>query len=243
MGIDAEMFARIKGRENWLPEADELSTAYDLASTLGHQNFFITIGLFKNSSDHGHHALSIVKPLKDAQEAEDYCLDRSLVGKVLWTQDGDPIIAQDDEQFVQVHLYTRYYGEDYARGNWPIIRASAEWLEKRFPDCEVWYGGDSSGVCAAPFTRGRRDQINDFYLGDGGRSYYRRDGFNFTGHAAPTCPVCAVPMFSSGGGRGTEFWNCDGCGKKAHTTTAGVRWLQRHTDHFDRKYEDAEAAE
>ena len=38
MGVDAKMFARIKGRDGWLADADELIAAYDLASTFGYEN-------------------------------------------------------------------------------------------------------------------------------------------------------------------------------------------------------------
>ena len=209
MGIDAEMFARIKGRENWLKPEDERHTGYELASTIGPEFFYISME---------QHALSIIKP--DPQ-----------FGRVVWLQDGDPIIADADEQFVEVHIQSRYYGPGYARGNWPAIRIVAEWLEWRFPSCEVWYGGDSSGVCASLLDAKKRKEINDFFLATGRRTYTRHNSdWRFseldtrTGHAAPKCPCCDVNTYHVGGGNTKSFWQCDGCGRSAVTDPTGVTW-------------------
>lgn len=216
MGVDAEMIVRIKGKENWLDEKDLIRTAYEMASTLGHDNYFITLG---DNKTYGtpHHALSIIQPIKTKEEAEYNGIEESLIGKTVFTQDGPDILAEEDEQFIKVHFWTRYYSEDYARGNWPVIRDTADWLRLKFPKGEVLYGGDSSGMCAEVLTVERQKELNDFYLKDGGKSYYRR-GFGFMEkHNAPTCPCCKEPMFSFGGGGNTTFWNCDGCGMKSLT--------------------------
>lgn len=226
MGVDAMMFARIKGRENWLQPDDVLPTAYDLASTIGSNHFLITKGNYPSNPSWEHHALSIVGP--NDEQAEYY---PDAVGRVAWFQDGDPIFAGDDEQFVKVHLWTRYYGEDYARGDWPTIRATAEWLELRFPHCEVWYGGDSSGICAEHLSEARRAELNAFYLDSGRKTYtrYRESG------AALICTCCEVGMVNVGGGSGADFFHCDGCGRQAVRDRAAawnVTWGTRHDDIF-----------
>jgi hypothetical protein len=211
MGIDAAMFVRIKGRKNWLADGDELKAAYEMASTLGSDKFFISEET-EGEAWAVHHALSIVRPMT-AEDAEDY-EEPGHVGKVVWHQDGEPIVAEPDEQFIKIHLWSRYYGEEYARGDWPTIRAVAEWLELRFPTGEVWYGGDSSGVEAAPLNAARRDELNRFYLTSGRKSYTHYPNPFLPAKSACMCPRCQEPMMDCGGGGGDTFFCCDGCGRK-----------------------------
>jgi hypothetical protein len=241
MGVDAEMFARIRGQENWLRDDQETRAGYELATTLGADNFLITRET-KYAFGRPHHALSIVRPIKDAADAEYHGLDASFIGKRLWTQDGPDIVAEPDEQFIKVHLMTRYYGEDYARGNWPIIRATAEWLEWKFPGCEVWYGGDSSGICAAPLTVARRKQLNDFYLVSGHSTYLGGFGGIFErggGAPAPVCATCEEPMRATGGGQDCTFWHCDGCDGQAISRGGSVQLVERGKDIMEVSREQA----
>ncbi|MEH6414078.1 hypothetical protein [Pseudomonas sp. CGJS7] len=76
-----------------------------------------------------------------------------------YQQDGPPIDADPGECLLEINLFSRYYDEDYARGDPILIAAVADWLDAQIPGCEVWYGGDSSGVLAAPFGRQRRRQL------------------------------------------------------------------------------------
>lgn len=236
MGVDARMFARIRGRDNWLKDENELTAAVEMAQAIGCDHFLITRGGEYKWSQ--HHALSIVRPLKDTADCDDRGVDANHVGKVVYTQDGDDIVADPDEQFIEVHLWSRYYGEDYARGDWPTIRATAEWLEFRFPGCEVWYGGDSSGICAEPLTRARRDQLNAFYL-KSGRTQYTRNAslLDMTrGIGGAKCPCCEIDMINAGGGPDVAFLYCDGCGKKLKKHRIGkYEWLSRHDDFFTQK--------
>ena len=240
MGVDARIFARIKGRENWLRDKDELVAAYQLASSLGHQHFFITKGNDPICAE--HHALSIVRPIKDAETAAEYGLSLEHLGKVVYHQDGPEIFADDDEQFIEVHLWSRYYGPCYARGDWPTIRTVAEWLEWRFPNCEVWYGGDSSGICAAHLTEEVRKEFSRLYLSSGTTAYHRGfSGVTSQGHTPPTCPTCEQPLYSTGGGGGQCFWFCDGCGKQGITKGGNLRWLKRNSDFFKPEFEEEAA--
>jgi hypothetical protein len=214
MGIDARMFVRIQGKENWIKSENELKEAYLLASTIGHENFLITND---ESYGRGHHALSIVSPIKDKDDAEYHGVE-DVIGKVVFTQDGPPIVADTEEQFIEIHLRTRYYAENYARGDWLVIRAVAEYLEKRFPEGEVWYGGDSGGVEAIHFHAKKRDKLNNFFLNSGNRTYTRYAaglGFSYNKGKLCICNRCKEGMIACGGGKEYDFWVCDGCGDKA----------------------------
>lgn len=230
MGIDAEMFAIIKGKAKWLAPADVLKASYELASTLGHGNFLINSKLEKPlfKGDTRHHALSIVQPHVD----KDYERD-DLRGKVVWFQDGDPKVAAPDEQFIRVHLWQRYYGPGYERGNWPVIRSTAEWLEVNLPVHEIWYGGDSSGVVAEPFGEAARRAFNHHYLTNGHRPYVHHDNPFKARERKPVCPTCEAVMADTGGGGGQSFWSCDGCGQHAVTGHGKILWLKPRSKIFD----------
>lgn len=209
MGIDAEILVRIKGRENWVEESAELDEAYRLASTIGARHFFIyrdnETGALKD-----HHALSIIKPENnkwgDAEPEH--------IGKVVFYQDGDPIVAGDDEQFLRVHLWSRYYGPEYPRGDWLVIRSVIWYLSRRFKG-EVWYGGDSGGVCAQLMTPEVIAEFDDFFFENAQRPYYK--GWNaggFMGKDEPMeCPTCKpILMTRNGWGPNYAGYFCDGCG-------------------------------
>lgn len=234
MGVDAEMFVRVKGRKNWLRDEQELAASYELASTVGAEHFFVMFGDDGKLREDGHHALSIIRPIKDAQEAE-YCgAEPEYIGKVIWTQDGPEIVAADDEQFVRVHLWSRYYGPDYARGNWPVIRLTIEWLQMRFPGAEVWYGGDSSGICAEHMTPERVKQFNDFFLESGRKTYQRAFTSLGIDGKPPTCPCCLIETNNCGGGQDAGYFYCDGCGQKfiKERRAGKVHLLGRHQEFF-----------
>lgn len=217
MGIDAEMFVRIKGKENWLKDDDELAAAVHLARTVGPEKFYI---------GDDQHALSIIRP----QTSDERYVDRAHDGKVVWRQDGPEIIADDDEQFIRVHLWSRYYAPGYERGDWPTIRQVAEWLDFRFPGGEVWYGGDSSGACASKFDNEARDKMNGHYLNAMGRTGYT-GGFGSLGDS-DTCPRCKIEKDCSGGGGGASFMRCSGCGKKTVLFKGEAYVVPGGVDHF-----------
>lgn len=245
MGVDARMFARLRGENRIKPE-QVLPLSVDLCKTIGAGHFMITKAT-EYAFGHPHHALSLVEPLDD-KTAADYETPE-LAGKVVWLQDGEPAVAEPDEQFLEVHLMTRYYGPDYARGNWMTIRTVAEWLEFKLPGAQVWYGGDSSGICAAPFGPAERALVNRFFLETGHRTY--RDYFRGTfaiGVSAPRCDCCEIAMSDTGGGGpdGRTFWYCDGCDGKVVTFETGREpvKLTRYEDFldFEKKREERAAA-
>ena len=145
-------------------------------------------------------------------------------------QDGDEILPEADEQFLEVHLSGRYWGPNYERGDWPAIRSVIEWFWIHLPDCEVWYGGDSSGICAVHMTD---DVVTDYSY-----HYYKTGRSNYTRYrqniAAPPCPICNVPMIDTGG-CGTEitFYYCDGCGHKSIQNGNSIKHLKENEDFFN----------
>lgn len=231
MGIDARMFVRLR-RSSPLSEQEIRQTAARMAATLGHRHFLIR----RESSYRGpRHALSLVETVGELR-ADGYDLEETQwlglpSDRQVWTQDGDDIVAEPGEQMIEVNLWTRYYGEGYERGDWLTIRATAEFLEHVLPDCEVWYGGDSSGICAERFDTAARSRLHAHFL-DHGHEPYR--SFFGRGQPAETCEFCAArPMADVGGGRGSTFWSCNGCGLKRITVGGRAYDLAQDQDFFE----------
>lgn len=152
----------------------------------------------------------------------------------VYHQDGDPIEATKGECLLQVNVYTRYYGEDYERGDILIICAIAEWLEINIPGCEVWYGGDSSGVLARPFPETRRRALRNHLYSAGGREYFNRGWMNTAPRKPPACGLCPDGRYCGsqfGSGRNDTYaaFHCAGCGKSIKTEDSGRTW----TEHKD----------
>lgn len=218
MGIDAEILVRVRGRQNWLTEDQVARLAYSISEAIGHESFFTT---------NERRALHIVGPHMD--EYED---DPGHKGKVVYHQDGPTIVADDDEQFIRVNLWGRYYGRGYERGNWPELCMIMQWLERRIPGSEVWYGGDSSGVCLEHFDADKRREVTNHWIDHGREPYTRHstDGLlikarGWAGTESPICPVDKVPMIATGGSRDYDFWCCNGCGSKATAHKDGrIAW-------------------
>lgn len=138
MGIDACIL--IRNKAPFTPER-LLHESYLLASTLGHEKFFI---------NEQQHALKAMKT---------------------WEQDGPTIRPQPGEQLIKVNLWSRYYGPGYERGDWPAIRGVICWFWANHPSCETWYGGDSSGVRAARVGPEELTVLDQHYYTHGHRPY------------------------------------------------------------------------
>ncbi|CAB4143178.1 hypothetical protein UFOVP435_73 [uncultured Caudovirales phage] len=147
-------------------------------------------------------------------------------GKI-YHQDGDPILAADGEWFLDVSLYSRYYGPGYERGDILTICAVAEWIELNIPDCEVWYGGDSSGITAELFDEDARRAMKKHLYSQQGREYFT--GFA-RGEPFPTpkpCGLCVPgePQFTRHGwGMNYVMVACAGCGKSFASKDSGKTW-------------------
>ena len=92
-------------------------------------------------------------------------------------QDGDPLVAGEGEYMYRVHLICRYYGIGYERGPLDRILSIARWIRTRFPQARVFYGGDSSGVCAKELTPERERELWEHFCEHGGKPYHRGSGF------------------------------------------------------------------
>ena len=209
MGIDAKMFSRYRGSK---PTPDQLKLwSWDLCRAVGAINFFI-------QPDEGRAALHL-SPAYDAETGEN---DPARAGRE-WHQDGDTLHAEEGEWFVGASLYTRYYGEGYERGNWPVLIHTAEWMEHFIGP--VWYGGDSSGVCASPFGEAERRAMVKHALSTEGRAYFggfERNAFK----TPPPCALCVKDRGHTRHGWGAGYIRtaCAGCGRSFVTHDDGKTW-------------------
>lgn len=148
----------------------------------------------------------------------------------IYCQDGDPIVSAEGEWLLRVSLWSRWYDKGYERGDLLTICAVAEWCEVNVPNCEVWYGGDSSGVLAKPFPDTVRRDLRRYLYSADGRDYFNRGwtSFNETRVLPPKCALCTPEerRTCAGGGSGgaTVFIDCGGCGKRFRTDDAGKTW-------------------
>lgn len=227
MGVDARMMVKLHRRENWLTEDQVRQLSYELASSVGAEQFCIVWNGDFDFWPNGRHALEIKSPLSK-DEADDY-ESPELEGEVVWHQDGDPVIAAQDEQFIEVHLSGRYYGEGYERGNWPVIKSIVEWLRIRIPYGTIYYGGDSSGICLEHMDTTAVARLTRHWAINGRRPYVH---YGYRSGNTIDCPHCKAPMANCGGGRGYDFLWCDGCDRKASKHVDGrLVWAKRFHDY------------
>lgn len=215
MGVDAKMFVRIKGREDWLAPAQVDRLAYRMAAVFGPRHFSMHVL---------HHALAIVEPHHGDPVREPH-----LEGKVVWHQfAGPPIVAAPDEQFIEAYSTSAYYAEDYESCSWPIIRAVAEWLERNIGG-EVWYGGDSPDPLdrAAPLGAERRAALNEHFLAARRDEYDAALDAKFRDPPSLACDTCGVRMLHSQPEVTETYLVCPRCGRQAMVTTSGaIFWLR-----------------
>jgi hypothetical protein len=125
-------------------------------------------------------------------------------------------------QVAAVNTLIRYYGPNYERGPWPDIRAMIEWFWRRFPGCEVLYGGDEEiGV----MTPEALNDINNWYL-DYGHAPYQ--SFSFGKAHKQACPACRVDYYNFGGRGGDQFLSCPGCGRNAILYKGELKIVPKH---------------
>lgn len=154
--------------------------------------------------------------------------DPALEGKV-YEQDGDDVTVGDGEWMLEVSLWSRYYGVGYERGDLLTICAVAEWCEANIPNAVVYYGGDSSGVCAEPFDAFARMKLRRHMYSQRGRDYFQRGIESRLKSLPPVCSLCPDdgPRFSQyGSGQEYAAVSCAGCGENFETRDAGVTWTK-----------------
>ncbi len=150
-------------------------------------------------------------------------------GKV-YEQDGDDVLAANDEWMLSVSVWTRYYGIGYERGDLLTICAIAEWCEANIPDCTVFYGGDSSGVCAEPFDESERLKLRKHLYSQKGRDYFNYGIESNVQKMPPACSLCpdAKPRFNQHGfGGNYAAISCAGCGASFETRDNCKTWTKK----------------
>lgn len=181
MGIDARMLLRIKGDYT---EEQTLELARRTFECFGDNVLFID----RHSGDKKHCITKVDE----------------------YYQDGETLHPREGETFLEVDLWGRYYGIDYERGHLPDYIMLAEFFEQLIPNVEVWYGGDSSGVCAEPFDRMTRYNLFKHFVENGHSPYNEyfdkeKDGM--------ICERCNIQMIRHGWGQNYKAWYCKGCGE------------------------------
>lgn len=170
--------------------------------------------------------------------AEDFDDDKVPVenrapGRVYFEDSYEPVLAAPGEWLLQVSVFTRYYGEGYERGDILFLCAVAEWVEANIPNCEVWYGGDSSGVCIEPFGEKRRAELRKHLYSSSGRDYFKHSGPDGSRLCPKPCSLC-VPgenrFQQFGFGSNYCAVSCGGCGKNFETRDNGVTWITPQED-------------
>lgn len=212
MGVDAQMLVRTRQA---MSVADVRKLAGNLAATFGPDQFWIWDDHKNKDGTIGRHCLELIKE---------------------YHQDGDPIFPEPGETFIEVHLGTRYYGIGYERGDIGFIIHVAEWLEANIPDAQIFYGGDSSGICAEPFDREARRKLFAYFCKVGHEPYVGGFGGILSDRESPpTCEFCQRTMISTGGGGGKTFYYCSGCGRKeiVDRLTKKTQLVPKNKDFFD----------
>ena len=197
MGIDAQMFAKTRAK---LTEDGVRRLSVDLVSGFGREHFVLW-----NEEPDPHHALELTD---------------------VYTQDGPDIVPAKGETFVLAHLSGRFYGPGYERGDLPTYIMVADWLERRIEGAEVWYGGDSSGVCAFKFDSHKREQFFAHFARQGNEPYEsRRDVLAAGMKEQPVCGFCKIGMHACGFNCGPKHdlltVYCPGCEEEWYAADGG----------------------
>jgi len=81
----------------------------------------------------------------------------------------DPL--EDGSTWLDVGLERSYYGEGYERGDPTFFVRVAEWLERRIPDSEIWYGNDIADDTIKPFGAAERADLLAYFQRVGHEPY------------------------------------------------------------------------
>jgi len=158
-----------------------------------------------------------------------------------YVQDGPDMKPNPGEQFIEVHLWGRYYGVGYERGDLPAYCAIASWLEHRIPGCVVYYGGDSSGILAEPFGPEVRERLWSHFCAVGHQSYHGVFDRGEKGPKESWCDFCNRQMERYGYGNTYAMYRCSGCEWQVDTRDGGVTWRSGDAKKLERE-DDARRA-
>ena len=254
MGIDARIVIKYRGDRPTDDQLARWS--WDIGRALGAEHFFISDGLptaeygpaiaawrkafgdhplypqYKAGNRDSRQVIldDIGAPPEELRRAIDFARnyeeDDATRDGLVYSQDGPPVRAKDGEWLLEVSVWTRYYGVGYERGDILFLCSVAEWVEANMQPCEVWYGGDSSGVLLERFNDAARTKLRRHLYGESGRNYFNygmRSNFG-----VPTqCGLCVKGenRFQQYGAGGTySAVSCGGCGKNFETRDSGKTW-------------------
>ena len=132
-------------------------------------------------------------------------------------------------EMLEVHTWSRYYGEGYERGDILTLCGIAEWCEANLPGAVVYYGGDSDEIITS-WSEEERKKLRDLLYTSSGRAYFR-GGFGLDEYPQATPPLCSLCIDSSGfaqnaAGQGGKYIGvyCPGCGDSFTSRDAGKTW-------------------
>lgn len=197
MGIDARMFVKVRPPKT---AAEVRALAVELAAAFGPDRFCIA-----RQVGGGQHAVEIIGH---------------------YAQDGPDVLPEPGEQFLECHLCTRYYGPGYERGDLAFIMGVAGWFLHRLPGCEVWYGGDSSGVLAVRLDAAGMTALWTHFAGHRHQARGWEPDF---ATERQRCEFCDEGMRCCGGGAHGQYvmFRCRGCGLEVETRDGGATWRER----------------
>jgi ribosomal protein L37AE/L43A len=209
MGVDAQILLKITNPASWVDPVQLRQLSARLTNVIGHEQFFLR-------PEENRHALSFTidenaKYPDEYEEIHGKPFDRS--APAIYSQDGDDIVAKPNEQFIELHIFGRYYHEDYARGDWKTLSWIMLWCVYNIPDCEVWYGGDSSGCVAELMTPERMNKMTKYYLTRGNDDYWMNEKTLYR------CDFCGCGVVQNGGSNTVGFWTCNSCGSQWVTSS------------------------
>ena len=72
-------------------------------------------------------------------------------------------VPDENGFWLDVNLWNAYYGIGYERGDIELFIKCAEWLEHRFPGCQVYYGHDVDDENLRLFDKAARDELLRHY--------------------------------------------------------------------------------
>lgn len=213
MGIDAEMFVRLKRP---VPDAEVRRLRLMLGKAFGAQQFYI----IKNRPNASGEAPLDEVPYGDPRYGASH--RHSIERVAVYTPDG--IEPEPGETFLRVYPTTRFYGPGYERGDLPFLLMLARFLRDATGG-EVWYGGDSGGAWAQPLDDAYERELWSHFVQSQHEPY--RTDFGGEGIPRPLCALCGyAPMrfFGTGPGAKSAMATCNGCGTSIQTTDAGATW-------------------
>lgn len=202
MGVDAQMFVKTKQK---LSANDVRALSVHAFAAFGSSILSVTRPGEFSFWPEGRHALELIEA---------------------YGQDGPDITPKVGEQFIAVNLAGRYYGPGYERGPLHDYIAVASWLEHHIPDAKVFYGGDSSGICAESFGETDRRAFL-LHFNEHGHAPYRHDWSDGKGRP-PLCDFCSQDYTQNG--QGPEGWAafyCHGCGHELERERSTGKYVER----------------